>query len=135
RFIAKARSAAALALMCVWLAVAVPGTLERWGAQPSTADRLLDELTYEAVSACPTDQRVLLLSDDTVGWMRGSYLVYPLRLDVVQRVDGFTASDLDTHAGGCLLTYGPQTHSLDALSSRLSTLRPGESGALYRIAP
>ena len=129
------RVAAALGLVALWLAVAAPAAWERWTADSPPNDQSPDELAGLAARLCPAAQRVLLLTDNPVGWMRGSYLLYPRRLDVVQRVDGFTDADLDTHAGGCVLNYGPQTHDLAPFSARLSALRSGESGVLYRIAP
>src|SRR5439155_2008560 len=95
---------------------------ERWEVGSAPSDRSLDRLSGTAAVASAAGERVLMLSDDPVGCMRGSYLLYPRRVDVVQRVDGFTAADLDPHAGGCLLTYGPQTHSLYPFRARLSML-------------
>ena len=142
-----ARAAAGLALLITWLQAEAPPAWDAWWSAvrtPAAAALSYDEraglpegqlniLFVAARAACPEDQRVLLLADDPIAWIQGSYLLYPLRLDVVQTVDGFTRADLDVHAGGCVLHYGPQGARLEPFLARLDPLGCSPAGCLYRI--
>lgn len=135
----KSRQVTVGALLLVWIAGASPRIADAWitavrtpaasGMPASALHYLMDNVLEE----CPAAPRLLLLSDDPRGWMQGSYLIYPRRIDVIQQVDGFTSADLDTHSGGCLMWYRSQAARLGPFGPRLALVRCLDEGCLYRV--
>ena len=129
----------------LWLAGAGPAwdawraafiALQQSSGGPAAADpaiRAVTQLAEAARSACPGPRAVLVVSDDPLTWLRGNYLLYPRRLDVVQSVDGFTPADLDAHAGGCLFTYGGERARIDPFRPRLSPVACVADDCVYRV--
>ena len=95
---------------------------------------LVTALATAAGSACPGGGPILVVSDDPIAWLRGNYVLYPRKLDVVQSVDGFTAADLDAHSGGCLLTFGPQRSRIEPYRPRLLQAACTGDDCVYRVA-
>ncbi len=140
--------ALACALVAIWIGAGGGPAWEAWVAAVNFAEPLAKDgrspagghpleivtvLAGTARTACPGDGPVLVISDDPFAWLRGNYLLYPRRLDVVQSVDGFTAVDLDAHRGGCLFTYGPQRARIEPFRPRLTAAGCAGDDCVYRI--
>lgn len=128
-----------LGLAALWTFVALPQVVGSWleAVRTPAADGLpagaLRELMNSAADECPAEPRLLLLSDEPIAWMQGSYLIYPQRIDVIQTVDGFTSADLDAHAGGCLMWYRSSAPRIQPFVARLAPIRCLDEGCLYRL--
>lgn len=134
-----ARNVFGYLVLALWAYVGLASAGSVWLSAVQTpqgsalSESSLTRLMSAAREECPGEPRPLLLSDEPVAWMQGSYLLYPRRIDVVQRVDGFTGVDLDGYRGGCLMWYRSQEERLEAFRGQLSVIVCTPEGCLYRI--
>ncbi len=130
------------------MALALPGASKAWLQAARTpantgisfdaqrappGDTPLYTLLIAAHTRCPATPALLVLSDDERAWQRGNYFLYPQRLDVVHSTDPLDAATLATHAGGCVLYYGPQGTRLDPFHDRLTQIACSTDGCLFGI--
>lgn len=109
--------------------VASPQTAQ---ATPSKTESFMPTLD-KARMYCPPNAPVLMLADGVAPSQLADYFVYPRRVDLILLADPFSATDLDAHAGGCLVYYGSQAaQRLDPFKARLKEIICSD-GCLYHI--
>ncbi len=110
------------------------GPVQATAQQTPTKSDIFMPVLYKARTYCPANARVLVLNNGSAADSLSDYYVYPRRTDMIELDDPFSAADLDTHVGGCLIYYGPQAEQrLAPFKARLREVLCSSEGCLYGI--
>ena len=136
-----------LGLVGMWMQSGLPGSWTAWNAALNTPSAA--EVSYDAQRAtlsqgpnvllaaareqCEPLPPVIVVSDDPASPQLGKYLLYPRRFDLITAGDALEIVDLDTHAGGCVLSFGSARERLQPFMPRLARMTCARGDCLYRV--